>query len=85
MGGGFAAFGDAAERFEEADLVVAHRIDLAARGKALRGATPFTVAFANGDGQLYRARFGGFTNQDKAVNACKTLKRKGFACWASLQ
>ncbi len=54
-------------------------------GKALRGATPFTVAFANGDGQLYRARFGGFTNQDKAVNACKTLKRKGFACWASLQ
>lgn len=54
-------------------------------GKALRGATPFTVAFASGDGQLYRARFGGFTNQDKAVNACKTLKRKGFACWASLQ
>jgi D-alanyl-D-alanine carboxypeptidase len=54
-------------------------------GKALRGATPFTVAFASGDGHLYRARFGGFTNQDKAVNACKTLKRKGFACWASLQ
>ncbi|WP_349434027.1 D-alanyl-D-alanine carboxypeptidase [Pararhizobium sp. A13] len=54
-------------------------------GKALRGATPFTVAFASGDGHLYRARFGGFANQDKAVNACKTLKRKGFACWASLQ
>ncbi|MCV9997276.1 D-alanyl-D-alanine carboxypeptidase [Pararhizobium sp. YC-54] len=54
-------------------------------GKALRGATPFTVAFASGDGHLYRARFGGFSNQDKAVNACKTLKRKGFACWASLQ
>ena len=54
-------------------------------GKALRGATPFTVAFASGDGHLYRARFSGFTNQDKALNACKTLKRKGFACWASLQ
>ncbi|CAN7533257.1 D-alanyl-D-alanine carboxypeptidase [Pararhizobium sp. LjRoot255] len=54
-------------------------------GKALRGATPFTVAFASGGGHLYRARFGGFANQDKAVNACKTLKRKGFACWASLQ
>lgn len=26
-------------------------------GKALRGATPFTVAFASGDGHLYRARF----------------------------
>jgi D-alanyl-D-alanine carboxypeptidase len=54
-------------------------------GKALRGATPFTVAFASGDGHLYRARFSGFANQDKALNACKTLKRKGFACWASLQ
>ncbi|WP_455273422.1 D-alanyl-D-alanine carboxypeptidase [Rhizobium herbae] len=54
-------------------------------GKALRGATPFTVAFASGDGHLYRARFGGFSNQDKAVSACKSLKSKGFACWASLQ
>ncbi|WP_244506374.1 D-alanyl-D-alanine carboxypeptidase [Pararhizobium polonicum] len=54
-------------------------------GKALNGATPFTVAFASGDGHLYRARFGGFSNQDKAVSACKTLKSKGFACWASLQ
>ncbi|WP_428428407.1 SPOR domain-containing protein [Pararhizobium sp.] len=54
-------------------------------GKALRGATPFTVAFANGDSQLYRARFGGFSDQNKALSACKTLKSKGFACWASLQ
>jgi D-alanyl-D-alanine carboxypeptidase len=54
-------------------------------GKALRGATPFTVAFASGDGHLYRARFSGFSNQDRAVSACKTLKSKGFACWASLQ
>lgn len=54
-------------------------------GKALRGATPFTVAFASGDSQLYRARFGGFQDQNKAVSACKTLKSKGFACWASAQ
>ncbi|KQV30928.1 D-alanyl-D-alanine carboxypeptidase [Rhizobium sp. Root73] len=54
-------------------------------GKALRGATPFTVAFASGDSQLYRARFGGFSDQNKAVSACKTLKSKGFACWASAQ
>ncbi|MDQ0320060.1 D-alanyl-D-alanine carboxypeptidase [Pararhizobium capsulatum DSM 1112] len=54
-------------------------------GTVLRNATPFTVAFASGDSQLYRARFGGFSNQDKAVNACKALKRAGFACWASAQ
>ncbi len=54
-------------------------------GKVLRGATPFTVAFASGDGHLYRARFGGFSDQNKALSACKTLKSKGFACWASLQ
>ena len=54
-------------------------------GKALRGTTPFTMAYASGSEQLYRARFGGFAGQDGAVNACKALKRKGFACWASLQ
>ncbi len=54
-------------------------------GKALRGAQPFTVAFSNGGSQLYRARFAGFSNQNKALSACKVLKGKGFACWASLQ
>ncbi|WP_246752743.1 D-alanyl-D-alanine carboxypeptidase [Sinorhizobium sp. BG8] len=54
-------------------------------GKSLRGAKPFTVAVASGQGQLYRARFGGFANQDRAVSACKVLKKKGFACWASMQ
>ena len=50
-------------------------------GRVLRSATPFTVAY----NQLYRARFGGFRDQDAAVSACKTLKRKGISCWASLQ
>jgi D-alanyl-D-alanine carboxypeptidase len=54
-------------------------------GKVLRSATPFTVAFTKGNEQLYRARFGGFRDQDAAVSACKTLKRKGVSCWASLQ
>lgn len=54
-------------------------------GKALRNAKPFTVAFSNGGAQVYRARFGGFGDQDKAVNACKVLKKKGFSCWASQQ
>jgi D-alanyl-D-alanine carboxypeptidase len=50
-------------------------------GRVLRSATPFTVAY----NQVYRARFGGFRDQDAAVNACKALKRKGVSCWASLQ
>ncbi len=50
-------------------------------GKALRNAQPFTVAF----GQVYRARFGGFDDQNSAVNACKALKKKGISCWASQQ
>ncbi|MGB3875741.1 MAG: D-alanyl-D-alanine carboxypeptidase [Shinella zoogloeoides] len=54
-------------------------------GKALSSAKPFTVAVNSGSEQLYRARFGGFDNQDRATAACKVLKRKGFACWASQQ
>jgi D-alanyl-D-alanine carboxypeptidase len=54
-------------------------------GKVLRSATPFTVAFVKGEEQLFRARFGGFSDQDEAVRACKVLKRNGVSCWASLQ
>ncbi len=54
-------------------------------GKALSSAMPFTVAVNSGSGSLYRARFGGFDNQNGATAACKVLKRKGFACWASQQ
>lgn len=54
-------------------------------GKLLRTAEPFTVAFSKDGAQVYRARFGGFKNQDSAVNACKTLKQNGVSCWASLQ
>ncbi|MGV8937030.1 MAG: SPOR domain-containing protein [Allorhizobium sp.] len=54
-------------------------------GKVLRSATPFTVAYSGGDGQLYRARFGGFDNQNAAVNTCKALKKMGIGCWAAMQ
>ena len=54
-------------------------------GKVLRSATPFTVAFAKGGEQVYRARFGGFADQDAAQRACKALKKKGIGCWASQQ
>ena len=54
-------------------------------GKVLRSATPFTVAYVKGDEQLFRARFGGFSDQDEAVRACRVLKRKGIGCWASQQ
>jgi D-alanyl-D-alanine carboxypeptidase len=54
-------------------------------GQALRTAKPFTVAVAAGGSQVFRARFGGFDDQKGAVNACNVLKKKGVACWASLQ
>lgn len=54
-------------------------------GNALRSAKPFTVSFVKGEEQLFRARFGGFSDQDAALRACKVLKKKGMGCWASLQ
>ena len=54
-------------------------------GNVLNSATPFTVAFSKDGAQVYRARFGGFSDQNKAVNACNALKKKGISCWASLQ
>jgi len=52
-------------------------------GSALRGAEPFTMAYAAKNEQLYRARFGGFDGQAAAASACKALEKKGFACWAT--
>lgn len=54
-----------------------------AGGNALSGAEPFTMAFAKNNEQLYRARFGGFGGQTAATRACTTLKKKGYACWAT--
>jgi D-alanyl-D-alanine carboxypeptidase len=45
-------------------------------------AEPFTEAVAKGDKQLYRARFAGFVDKDKAEAVCKTLKRSDLPCFA---
>jgi D-alanyl-D-alanine carboxypeptidase len=45
-------------------------------------AEPFTETVAKGDKQLYRARFAGFVDKDRAEAACKTLKRSDISCFA---
>ncbi|MEM5473095.1 D-alanyl-D-alanine carboxypeptidase [Hoeflea sp. AS60] len=52
-------------------------------GRSLSGTEPFTMAYTKGNEQLYRARFGGFDGQAAATRACSTLKKKGYACWAT--
>lgn len=52
-------------------------------GKVLAKASPFTEKVNASGNTLYRARFSGFSKQAEAQNACKALKRNGFACFAS--
>ncbi|MBW3098513.1 serine hydrolase [Pseudohoeflea coraliihabitans] len=54
-----------------------------AGGNRLSGTAPFTMTYTKGATQLYRARFAGFSGQSSAVAACRTLKKKGFGCWAT--
>nr|WP_272210129.1 D-alanyl-D-alanine carboxypeptidase [Marinicella sp. W31]MDC2875993.1 D-alanyl-D-alanine carboxypeptidase [Marinicella sp. W31] len=54
-------------------------------GGALEESEPFALAYNNGGQEIYRARFGGFPDQEEAVRACRALKRNGVSCWASLQ
>ncbi|MGP0060325.1 MAG: SPOR domain-containing protein [Beijerinckiaceae bacterium] len=66
---------------------VAKANDLLARAKAegrgrLSTAQPFTEKVQKGAETLYRARFAGLA-EDQADAACKTLKRSGFACFAT--
>ncbi len=49
---------------------------------ALASAKPFTEKVQKGDSTLYRARFAGL-DPAEAEAACKTLKRSGFACFAT--
>ncbi len=49
---------------------------------ALASAKPFTEKVQKGDSTLYRARFAGLAPAE-AETACKTLKRSGFACFAT--
>lgn len=54
-------------------------------GTILNGTEGFTVSFVKDGEHYYRARFGGFANQDRAVSACRSLKKKGIGCWAAAQ
>ncbi len=61
--------------------------ELLARAKAqgphsLGKAKPFTEKVQKGSETLYRARFAGL-EEDTATAACKSLKRSGFACYAT--
>ena len=50
--------------------------------EALASARPFTEKVKRGEATLYRARFAGL-DTNEAEQACKTLKRSGFACFAT--
>lgn len=54
-------------------------------GSALRGRVPYTEPVESGGQTLYRARFVGFDTKTAAWNACKTLKRAKYACFAIYQ
>jgi D-alanyl-D-alanine carboxypeptidase len=49
--------------------------------RLLKSAEAFTEPVSKGGSTLYRARFAGF-DADEAQEACKALKRSGFACFA---
>jgi D-alanyl-D-alanine carboxypeptidase len=52
-------------------------------GRALGRASGFTEKVNRSGTTLYRARFSGFAEADDAQQACKLLKRSGFACFAT--
>lgn len=52
-------------------------------GKLLAKASPFTEKVTKDGTTFYRARFSGFSESDDAEQACKSLKKSGFACFAS--
>ena len=52
-------------------------------GRILAKASPFTEKVVREGATLYRARFSGFSEQDAAQDACATLKRNGFSCFAT--
>lgn len=56
-----------------------------ALGSGLRGYDPYTEPVESGGTTLYRARFVGFETKTAAWNACSSLKRKRFNCYAVYQ
>ncbi len=62
------------------ELLVRAEVHLA---RALPDAQPFTQKVQKGEQTLYRARFAGLEDADNAELACKSLRRSGFACFAT--
>jgi D-alanyl-D-alanine carboxypeptidase len=52
-------------------------------GRVLADAKPFTEKVVRGGSTLYRARFSGFDEPDSAQEACRSLKTRGFSCFAT--
>jgi len=48
----------------------------------LATAEPFTERVTKGETTLYRARFAGFDDKDRAEAVCRVLKRNEIACLA---
>ncbi len=54
----------------------------ATAGQTLRSVSPHTETFNKGNATFYRARFVGFASKQAAWDACASLKRKNFGCYA---
>ncbi|MHA7772476.1 D-alanyl-D-alanine carboxypeptidase [Roseibium sp. M-1] len=54
-------------------------------GAALKGRVPYTEPVETDGQTLYRARFVGFDTKTAAWNACKSLKKAKYACFAIYQ
>lgn len=54
----------------------------ATAGNTLRAASPYTETFSKGSATFYRARFVGFSSKQAAWDACASLKKKNFGCYA---
>jgi D-alanyl-D-alanine carboxypeptidase len=52
-------------------------------GRALAKASPVTERVTRDGSTLFRARFSGFAEANDAQDACRTLKRNGFSCFAT--
>jgi D-alanyl-D-alanine carboxypeptidase len=52
-------------------------------GGALADTKPYTEKVVRDGATLYRARFSGFDEPDSAQEACRSLKSRGFACFAT--
>ena len=69
---------------EDEDKARAILVDARSRsGRTLAETKPYTEKVVRDGATLYRARFSGFEEPDSAQEACRSLKSRGFACFAT--